>query len=356
MTGDSAIKADRPILTIAVPTYNRATLLCRLLSTLFEQIGADSRVELIVSDNASTDNTPEVVQSFRDCGKSFRSIRNSENIGPDRNILQCFEAANGKYVWIFGDDDMLEPGGLATVLTYMSADEYDLIYVSAKGYRGKYVPKTRVSSKGGEVFNRPEEFARRLHVMFTFISANIVNRDRVSAVNPEPFGELSGTGLGHLAWIYAALNSLRKSLLIKDELVAGLMDNSGGYSVFEVFGPNFRTILEARIKSKAVRNAIIGSTLLGYLPSLILDAKRNDNSSFRSQPASALRTAFGNDPRYWIFDVPVTVLPKPLDHLWVRFGGIATKLEYLIRWRLFGRNWGRPNRYVETLPSARERS
>jgi hypothetical protein len=234
---------------------------------------------------------------------------------------------------------MLEPDGLASVLTYLSADEYDLVYVSARGYKGTYVSKERGVPKGAEVFYRPEAFARRLHVMFTFISANIVNKDRVSALNPTPFSDLSGTSLGHLGWIYTALDSLQKGLLIKDELVAGLMENSGGYSVFEVFGPNFKRILYSRVRSRAVRQAIIGATLQGYLPGLILDSKHNGKSFFRSQPTRPLQEAFGSDIRYWLFDVPVTLLPKPLDRLWVFGGRVATKLEYMTRWRFAGQKY-----------------
>ncbi len=339
MSTQSAVRSERPLLTIAIPTYNRAPLLDRLLSTLFDQIQSDSRVELIVSDNASPDDTAAVIQRFRAIGRPFRYLRNAENIGPDRNILQCFEQATGRYVWIFGDDDMLEPDGLATVLTHLSADEYDLVYVSARGYKGPYVPKSHSVSREVQIFHRQEEFARRLHVMFTFISANIVNKDRVSELRSEPFGALSGTSLGHLAWLYTALDSLRKGLIIKDELVAALMDNSGGYSVFEVFGPNYKSILDSRIKSRDVRQAIIAGTLQGYLPGLILDSKHNEDSFFRAETGRALRIAFGTDPRYWLFDVPVTILPPPLDRVWVFLGRVATKIEFVIRWQIMRRLW-----------------
>ena len=140
-----------------------------------------------------------------------------------------------------------------------------------------------------------------------------------------------------LGWIYTALDSLRKGLLIQDTLVAGLMDNSGGYSVFSTFGPKFKSITDTWINSRVVKRAILSGMLQGYLPRLILDSKHNKDSFFRSQSGSALRVAFGSDPRYWIFDVPVTVLPKPLDHCWVFLARVVSKLEYLVRWRLLKR-------------------
>jgi abequosyltransferase len=337
MTSAPTVMNERPLLTIAIPTYNRALLLGRLLSTLFEQTRNESRVEVIVSDNASPDNTIEIVQKFLSLGMSLRYIRNTEDLGPDANLLQCYEQAAGKYVWVFGDDDMIEPGGLSAILKHLSADDYDLVYVSARGYKGEYVPIAQGRAQGVLVYKQPEEFSRRLHIMFTFISANIVNKDRVSDLKHEPFSVLKGTNLVQLGWIYTALDSLRKGLLIQDTLVAGLMDNSGGYSVFSTFGPKFKSITDTWINSRGVRRAILSGMLQGYLPRLILDSKHNKDSFFRSQSGSALRVAFGSDPRYWIFDVPVTVLPRPLDHCWVFLARVVSKLEYLIRWRLLKR-------------------
>lgn len=68
----------QPLLTIAIPTYNRA----EKLEVLLEQLTADTaydptRVEIVVSDNASTDHTAQVVARFAD----IRYHRNETNIG-----------------------------------------------------------------------------------------------------------------------------------------------------------------------------------------------------------------------------------------------------------------------------------
>src|ERR1035438_10666701 len=111
----------KPLLTIAIPTYNRAGCLKELLSVLADQLKDEPRVELIISDNASPDETPFVVQDFVSRGLRVRYIRNTQNIGADANFLQCFEQALGKYVWLFSDDDLIVPGGLAKILTYCGA-------------------------------------------------------------------------------------------------------------------------------------------------------------------------------------------------------------------------------------------
>ena len=102
----------KPLLTIAIPTYNRAWCLRELLPVLADQLKDEPRVELIISDNASPDETPSVVQDFVARGLPVRYIRNSQNIGPDANFLQCFEQARGKYVWISATTILSFLGGL----------------------------------------------------------------------------------------------------------------------------------------------------------------------------------------------------------------------------------------------------
>jgi glycosyltransferase involved in cell wall biosynthesis len=98
-----------PTLSICIPTYNRAAYLREAIASVLAQEGV--RFEVIVSDNASTDNTTEVVREFKDA--SIRYHRSSQNLGPFPNGRKCYELATGKYItWLFDDDQML-PGSLA---------------------------------------------------------------------------------------------------------------------------------------------------------------------------------------------------------------------------------------------------
>ena len=87
------MQPDRPLLTIAIPTYNRSACLAQLLEALAPQLMGESRVELIVSDNASPDDTSAVVAAFRDKGFALNYSRNETNIGADANFIKCFELA-----------------------------------------------------------------------------------------------------------------------------------------------------------------------------------------------------------------------------------------------------------------------
>lgn len=109
----------KKLLTIAIPTYNRAQLLDKQLAWLAQAIkGFESECAVIISDNCSTDNTQEVIKKWQPLfgNTQFNSNRNSENIGVMRNIAYCINAATSKYLWTIGDDDQIQDRTLAYVL------------------------------------------------------------------------------------------------------------------------------------------------------------------------------------------------------------------------------------------------
>lgn len=98
------------LLTIAIPTFNRAELLDTQLAWLAGAIeGFESECEILVFDNCSTDDTPKVIEKWRSVFDStkFISKRNQENIGAVRNIASCIQNATSKYVWTISDDDKI---------------------------------------------------------------------------------------------------------------------------------------------------------------------------------------------------------------------------------------------------------
>lgn len=109
-------------LTIAFPTYNRAALLDGQLAWLSRALaGHEASCEILISDNASPDETPDVVErwrrAFAERGATVRVNRNPRNIGAIRNIAFCITAARSRHVWTVGDDDVIEDQALAYVLS-----------------------------------------------------------------------------------------------------------------------------------------------------------------------------------------------------------------------------------------------
>jgi len=99
------MESHRPLVTIGIPTYNRASgRLGAALDCALDQ--TYENIEIVVADNCSTDNTEEVVESYNN--DKIQYIRHESNIGPINNFNSCLDYANGDYFLLFHDDDAID--------------------------------------------------------------------------------------------------------------------------------------------------------------------------------------------------------------------------------------------------------
>ena len=323
---------EQPLLTIAIPTYNRSKYLAQLLTVLAPQVSNESRVELIISDNASSDNTAEVVREFLQSGLKARYIRNLENVGADANILQCFEKATGKYVWILGDDDVVIPDGLPKILDYLFLDDYDLVYIRSYGFTGQTVPpfSNHSISRSPEVITDVNKFVRKIHVFFTFISGNIVNKNKITFIVHDPFSRFVGTNLVQLGWMYAALNQFRRGLYIHEPLVGARTDNTGGYALYNVFGNNLARVTRECLVDPRLQRVILNGTLQTFFPPFLLHSRSDEQTFDREDPHRALLPIFKDNNRYWIFDYPMISWPLPIAKVLFQFLRLVNKADKVL--------------------------
>src|SRR5688572_28904267 len=119
-----------PLVTIGIPTYRRPKLLERAIRSALGQDCSD--LEVVVSDNASGDETPNVVRGIDDA--RLRLIEQPTNVGPAANFLAVLEAARGEhFVWL-GDDDWLDPTFVSRCLALLD-DDVAVVGGVAKNYR-----------------------------------------------------------------------------------------------------------------------------------------------------------------------------------------------------------------------------
>jgi glycosyltransferase involved in cell wall biosynthesis len=119
-------------LSICIPTYNREAYLRNALEHC-ESYNFSFPYEIVISDNASTDNTTQVVEEFIAKGLPIHYHRRAVNGGSGPNLACAFHHAVGEYSIYLADDDFLMPAGVEAAMAYLDANP-DVVACQAPWY------------------------------------------------------------------------------------------------------------------------------------------------------------------------------------------------------------------------------
>jgi glycosyltransferase involved in cell wall biosynthesis len=123
-----------PLVSVGVPTYNRAALAERAIrSALAQDHGA---IEVVVSDDASTDDTRERIERLAAADPRVRYLRQAANLGHARNFQAVLEAARGEYFMWLSDDDRIDPAYVSRCLAVLRAEPGTALVCGLARYEG----------------------------------------------------------------------------------------------------------------------------------------------------------------------------------------------------------------------------
>lgn len=173
----------KPKLTIAIPTYNRLPKLKQTIARVLK-ITKGKPVEILISDNGSTDGTREYLQMLMQ--DRVRVFFNEKNLGMDRNFLNCFNKAHGEYVMLLGDDDLLLEKGLCSILEAIEKKPV-FIHTNSSGLgkdaQGQPMPtKPRRKEEGLLIYKDKNQFLQEVGVYITFVSSLVFRTEYVREI------------------------------------------------------------------------------------------------------------------------------------------------------------------------------
>lgn len=305
-----------PLLTIAIPTWNRAAYLRQNLEQLTPQLmEAAHPVEILISDNCSTDESPEVVASFMQKGVPIRYIRNTENIGSDGNIAQCFNEATGRYVLILGDDDLLVDGVLPWLVERLARQEFGVLCMRPYGYEHDFRKEYPGGSGGEMVFEDGNKFLTEIGPLITLISACIINKRFLNKVDARDF---CGGNLVQVHLVIRAALVSKQSLFVNRYLIACKRNNSSGYDFSRVFVEELGRILDQYRSmglTSSAKRAFETRMLLGYYP-FYLFRQRLAQTGDDESAYVLFKARFGGRWLFRLLLAPILRLPRPLGVVW----------------------------------------
>ncbi len=219
-------------LAVCVPTYERAGYLEELVTSFLA--GLPDSVQLVVSDNASADGTQLLMDACARHDDRVKYVRSPVNLGPDRNYLRAVEAADARYCWLFGSDDLPSPGALRRILAVISQTAPDILLfdrvwcdIAMRPLRGDamFSPHRPLlfdtARVGGSIAYL--DHAVTIMALFSYLSSIVVSKDRWDRTDPRE--EFVGSAYVHSARLLSVLDEGARLCYLPEALVRCRGDN-----------------------------------------------------------------------------------------------------------------------------------
>lgn len=224
------------LFSILIPTYNRAKYLKKTLESIVclpEFLNTD-KVEIVISDNASSDETKMVCEDFvRRFPDKIIYNRNEKNVGAELNCLKLIKMANGVFLKLNNDTVCYKENTLSEILNYIESnmEEKPILLFMNKG-------KNKTFS-----FSSCEELLNLMSYKLTWIGTvgfwskdidYIIEKIKSYYISFIPFTFL----------IYDQLKETKNArILAKSIFEVQNVDKKGGYNFVKVFGENYLNFL-----------------------------------------------------------------------------------------------------------------
>lgn len=120
---------NAPLVSVVIPVFNRFGLIGECVESALAQ--SYRNIEVIVSDNCSTDGTQEIVRHYTREDQRVSLLESPTNCGPVRNWLRGLQAAKGTYCKLLFSDDLLHPTAIEKQVQAMGDGNVEAAFSSA---------------------------------------------------------------------------------------------------------------------------------------------------------------------------------------------------------------------------------
>ncbi len=303
-------------LSICIPTYNRSEYLRECLTSIVTSAnGHERNIEIVISDNASEDNTAAIVKEFQKRVPYIRYHRNPNNIGGELNFRFVASLAIAEFVWVFGDDDKMELNAISTVLEKISAG-HDFLICNYSIWDKNFTVKIRdnaLPEARSSIFDDHNKLLEFFGLHLGYISSIIIKKKLLLDLPYKEYESYKEYGFPYLLAVYngVAMNTC-KIKFIANPIICNRSGNSGNYDWYKFFVTGSSLIFDALLakgyKKKAVRTAKRHVLNTFVLPSLIGIRLRSDDLD-NFQNAKLLFVNYRNYWQFWLQCLPRLLVP-----------------------------------------------
>jgi abequosyltransferase len=282
------------LLSLCIPTYNRADDLEKSLKSICEQpeFNSTEDIEIIISDNNSSDHTESVCKYFIELyGERIKYFKNTTNIG-DLNFENVLSKGTGALLKLNNDNLVHNKNSLARILETIkdNIEKKPVIFFS----NGK------ANSGITEKFNDLDSFLTHISFYCTWIGGFCIWRDDFDHF--DNFSKLVSKQLAQTDVLLRLVNKKKVSIVNDKRLFRTSAVTRGGYDFLKVFLTNYIGILEKNAQEKKISKSTFSNEKLRVLICQICPwvarSKQKYKSSFDvSEHWNYLFRYFSNDPK-----------------------------------------------------------
>ena len=230
-------------LSIIIPTWNRSPFLSKLLELLYTYEQKGLYFDLIVCNNASTDDTKEVIAYWKDKFHVFKIVNQKSNVGYDRNVASGFSLVTTDYYWITGDSYYMDYHSLLSIVNLLSTNKYEAIIV-------KTTPRLSIKTKTYCDINilMSEQGWHITNLSSCFISSKFLNQSSIERYFDSNFVHL-GVFVEYLCSLSRFCVHYIDSVIVDHIVVDNFSKQNWASKPFGVFAKNwFEVIMSLPIK------------------------------------------------------------------------------------------------------------
>lgn len=233
------------LLSICIPTFNRGIILDKTLEAYVNDPAFDENVEIVISDNCSTDCTEEKVFKYTNQYKNIKYRRLPENIGPDLNMSTVLSMGRGLYLKLMNDTVNLKPGALKTIKEVLQLSRTEMKPI----FFYQNIPFLKENKT--IIYSNLNELIINVSFYITWIANfGIWRKDFEELDNKDRLAHLQ---FPHTDWTFRIVEKSKSGIIyFGDYYNVAELNSKGGYNVFYTFGVNYLSLYNEYLESKSL--------------------------------------------------------------------------------------------------------
>ena len=279
------------LLSICVPTFNRAAILKDTIDSYVNDPAFDERVEIVISDNCSTDPTMSVVSEYTGRYGNIRYNRLPENIGADMNMCTVLSMGEGLYLKLMNDTAMMKPGVLKGMLEKLE---------TAKGTQEPlffYQNIPFLNSDRTVSCSDLNDLVSNVSFHITWISNFGIWRNRFESMDDK--NRLAHLLFPQTDWTLRLVSRAQCAKIhFGDFYRLAELKSKGGYNFFQVFGINYLSLYDEYLKRRSLRHDVYRTEKYRLFRYYLLNRYKHlvvtKNEIFRFEKEKAFRVLIKN--------------------------------------------------------------